>query len=175
MFRIDRLPLEQVRHVEYCSRAPHGSILQGSYKDGIFVGVRTFFGSATGGAEAMLLVGGADHGKILSLVSMKDPSALDISALVRFVASDPQPFVIDRLNIPVGALLLEPKSGTFLAAGTVIHSASQQTPGFVYLFGKDKDDRSAGSFLDTINPGRWRGISKSFTLERVPFNLPASG
>lgn len=173
MFKIDRLWIEQIRHLEYCSAAPQGSILQGRYEGSTFVGVRTVFSSTAGGFEAMLLVGGANHGKILSLESMKDPSALDISALVRFVAIDPEPFVLDRLNIPVGALLLEPKSGVLLATGTVIQRASQQTHG-VYLFGKEAG-RGAGSFLDAINPGRWRGISKSFALEELPSNLVSSG
>jgi hypothetical protein len=173
MFKIDQLPLEQIRHLEYCSAASQGSILQGHYEGCTFVGVRTVFTSTAGGVEAMLLVGGANHGKILSLESMKDPSALDISALVRFVAIDPEPFVLDRLNIPVGALLLEPKSGVLLATGTVIQRTSQPTQG-VYLFGKEAG-RGAGSFLDAINPGRWRGISKSFALEKLPSNLGAPG
>jgi hypothetical protein len=169
---LESIRLEDVAFVERCSLAPHGDILQFSVNKVDGVGIRTFISTVTGGAEALMFIGGADHGHVVALESIGNPAALNITQLVRIVAHEPYPFMDRVENIPTGALLYQPETGAFLARGKVIHNNSPlQMSVFVYLT-PEGEKFPIGHAIETINPTRWKGVARSFGLEALELALP---
>ncbi|MET4071539.1 hypothetical protein ABID58_006353 [Bradyrhizobium sp. S3.2.6] len=120
-----------------------------------------------GGAEAIMFIGGADHGKLLSLDAIGNESAaLMITKQVRFVATDVLPFNPVHKPAEVGSLL-QNNDGTLIARSMVTQPGGLAVPAFVYLT-SETTKSPKGTCVGSLSMVNMRGISRSFALEQIP-------
>ncbi|MGJ4928724.1 hypothetical protein ACQR1I_13615 [Bradyrhizobium sp. HKCCYLS2038] len=162
---LEKIAFSDIETSERCSLVKHGEIVQFSHLQETHIGIRTFFDDPMGGKEAVFIIGGPDHGHLLSLDLIGNPAALIITKLVRFVAVEPAPFIVGRTST-AGELYQQNESGAFLASGVVVDQ-SVRRPAYVYLT-PEGEQFGSGHCLAMINPGRWRGISHRFEVEVLP-------
>lgn len=159
---IDTLPFDRIRYFERCSLVAHGEIIQTSVGDQAVIGMRTYYSDAMGGKEAILLIGGTDHGALLSLDQIGNAPALAVTDLVRFVATDIVPFNPQVRQPTVGNLLQ--LDGALIGRSQVIHPGGVTQPAYVYLT-NDQPKPSKGACTQSLSFVNLRGVSRSFDLE----------
>ncbi|MCU1340465.1 MAG: hypothetical protein JWO19_6046 [Bryobacterales bacterium] len=170
MFEITKLKFDQVQFVERCSLAPLGEIIQMFFNGQNVVGIRTYYNDAMGGAEAIMVIGGTDHGGLISLEHLGNAPAVIVTKLVRLVAARIAPFVPLIKQPEVGNLLQRP-DGAMLGRSVVVSPSGVTQPAYVYLTpGKADNGRDIpiGTCVNTLSFVDLRGISQSFELEMRP-------
>jgi hypothetical protein len=168
----DTLPFDQIRYFERCSLVEHGEIIQISDGNQIATGMRTYYSDAMGGKEAILIIGGADHGALISLDDIGNPPALAVTDMVRFVAKDIAPFNPHVRQPTVGNLLQ--LDGALIGRSQVIHPGGVTQPAYVYLT-NDQAKQAKGACTQSLSFVNLRGISRSFDLELKPEPLKVVG
>jgi hypothetical protein len=168
MLQIEKMQLNQVRFANRASLVPSGEIIQTSCDDQIIIGLRTFFNDGT---EAIMLIGGQDHCRIVSLESVGNKPSLIITSLVRLIATDLMPFDPAQ-RPPERGNLLQMVHGAFVARGQIVRKEIPQTPpAFVYLTPDPAIEHAkavpSGTAVQVNNMTQARGISRSFSIEVI--------
>jgi hypothetical protein len=166
MVILEKLQFDQIEFVGQCSEAPRGEIIQTSFDDRILVGLRTFYDDPMGGGEAIMTIGGKDHGLLTSLHEIGNPPAVVISKLVRFVATGIKPFNPLARRPEIGNLL-QLADGAILVRTQI--TLPQGTPQAAYVCLRSGNETTQrGTFLQSISSASLRGVSQSFELELIP-------
>ena len=164
MFVIEKLELNKIEYVERCSLAAHGEIIQTSFNNEVVVGMRTFYNSPTGGAEALMIFGDDENGLMMSLDDIGNPPAIIATKLVRIVATSIAPFNPNTQQ-PGGGLLQLP-SGAVFARTQIVLAGPINQPAYVCL--KPDARMKAGECHQYLPLVNLRGLSRSFALELIP-------
>jgi len=165
MPKIEKLNFDQIQYFERCSLVPHGEIIQTSFGDQTVIGMRTFYNDPMGGKEAILFIGGDDHGALVSLDQIGNAPALVVTRITTLVAIEIVPFNPNSQPPTVGNLLQ--LDGALLGRSEVLHPGGITQPAYVYLTdGQAKSLR--GTCTQTLSFVNLGGISRSFDLELQP-------